>query len=156
MYVAEYGGNDRVQKFTPDGDFVLSFGSFGTGPGQLNRASGMVWHDQNVYIADAANNRVVIYSDTGAYIGLLEDPVKPYALRFPYDITMCKNGTLIIVEYAAGRITRTQVDGRLIGRFGKQGTGMGEMQTPWGVDIDDSMRVRVADTGNRRIVEIQL
>lgn len=156
LYVAEYGGNDRVQKFHPDGTFVLSFGSFGTGDGQLNRASGMVWHEGKIYIADAANNRVVIYSDEGDYLGLLNDPTKPYALRFPYDITMCKDGTFIIVEYAAGRVTRTHLDGRLIGRYGEQGTGIGQMQTPWGLDIDDRMRLRIADTGNRRIVEIRL
>ena len=156
IYIAEYGGNDRVQKFTRDGKHVLTFGSFGTGPGQFQRPSGMVWHDGLVYIADAINNRIQIYTDQGSYRGELQDPENPWALRFPYDITICKNGTLIIVEYAEGRITRVGLEGRLLGRFGNSGRGAGQMTTPWGLDVDEDLRVLVADTGNRRLVEIQL
>ena len=32
------GGNHRVQRFDPDGDFVGQFGSYGTGPGQFGGA----------------------------------------------------------------------------------------------------------------------
>ena len=32
------GGNHRVQKFDPDGDYVGQFGSYGTGPGQFGGA----------------------------------------------------------------------------------------------------------------------
>ena len=35
IYVAEYGENDRVQKFTAGGEFVTAFGTFGTESGQF-------------------------------------------------------------------------------------------------------------------------
>ncbi|MFT5122520.1 MAG: iron(III) transport system ATP-binding protein [Kiritimatiellia bacterium] len=156
LYIAEYGGNDRIQKFTRSGEHVLTFGSFGTGPGQFQRPSGMVWHDGLIYIADAINNRIQIFTDEGLFHAELQDAEHPWSLRFPYDITLCKEDSLIIVEYAAGRITRVGLDGKLMGRFGTSGYGAGQMTTPWGLDVDDALRVLVADTGNRRLVEIQL
>ncbi len=41
LYVAEYGGSDRIQKFAPDGQFVLEFGGLGTEVGKFQRPSGM-------------------------------------------------------------------------------------------------------------------
>ena len=58
LYIGEYGSNDRIQKFTADGKHLLTFGSFGTKPGQFQRPSGIVWHEGVVYVADAVNNRV--------------------------------------------------------------------------------------------------
>jgi DNA-binding beta-propeller fold protein YncE len=37
LYVAEYGSNDRMQKFTSDGRFILAFGGFGTNPGEFRQ-----------------------------------------------------------------------------------------------------------------------
>jgi len=48
--------NHRVQKFTADGAFVASFGSPGTGRGELGRPSGVaVDPDGDVYICDWSN-----------------------------------------------------------------------------------------------------
>jgi len=70
-FVGEYGGNDRVQKFSPAGDFVLQFGSFGTHPGEFQRPSGIVWHDHQILVADAFNNVIQRFSDSGKFIGIL-------------------------------------------------------------------------------------
>jgi hypothetical protein len=37
LYVCEYGGNDRVQKFTVGGKFILAFGGFERGNGKFQR-----------------------------------------------------------------------------------------------------------------------
>ena len=34
-YVAEKGEYDRIQKFSPEGDFILQWGGHGTEPGQM-------------------------------------------------------------------------------------------------------------------------
>ena len=65
LYVCEYGGNDRVQKFSREGAWLASFGSFGTGPAQFQRPSGLAWLDGKIYVADAINNRVLLFTDTG-------------------------------------------------------------------------------------------
>jgi DNA-binding beta-propeller fold protein YncE len=156
LYVCEYGSNDRVQKFSSSGRFLLAFGSFGTEPGQFQRPSGMAWHDGKIYVADAVNNRIQVFSDDGKFLGGLQSPESPLGLDFPYDLKLDDDGALYVVEYGAGRVTKVALDGRLLGRFGSPGTGEGQFRTPWGIAVDSKMRLLIADTGNRRIVELKL
>jgi len=157
LYICEYGGNDRVQKFTREGEWIGSFGTFGTGPGQFQRPSGLAWQDGKIYVTDAVNNRVLIYSDAGQYTGVLGLPGQPpIDFNLPYDIAAGSDGALYIVEYGAGRLTKMAPDGRLLGRLGRTGAGEGEFATPWGLTIDSQMRLRIADTKNRRIVALKL
>ena len=44
VYVADWR-NDRVQKFTADGEFIFSIGGSGEGEGQFNRPSGVTVDD---------------------------------------------------------------------------------------------------------------
>jgi iron(III) transport system ATP-binding protein len=156
LYVAEYGSNDRIQKFTSDGRFLLAFGRFGTQPGDFQRPSGLVWRDGRIYAADAFNNRIQVFTDDGRFLNVLESRGQPLALRLPYDLKLGQDDTLYAVEYGAGRVTRLDLNGRLLGRYGTTGTGLGQFATPWGLALDNRKRIFVADTGNRRVVELQM
>jgi sugar lactone lactonase YvrE len=154
LYVCEYGGHDRVQKFTREGAWLLEFGSFGTQDGQFQRPSGLTWNAGRVYVTDAVNNRVLVFSDGGKFAGLLGSPALAFDL--PYDITFGGDGFLYVIEYGAGRLSRIDLAGRVVGQFGKTGGGEGEFATPWGLTMDSQRRLRIADTKNRRIVTLQL
>lgn len=155
LYICEYGGHDRVQKFTPDGRWLAEFGSFGIGPEQFQRPSGLVWREGRIYVADGINNRVLIFTDTGKFIGQLGGPSGPIAFNLPYDIALGPDGALHVLEYGAGRFTRVSAAGKLLGRFGASGNREGEFGTPWGIAIDSQGRIYVADTKNRRIVAVR-
>lgn len=152
LYVGEYGGNDRIQKFAPDGTHLLTFGGHGGGAGEFQRASGMIIHDDELYVADAMNNRVQVFDLTGNLLRILGG--ENCQLHYPYDVCVSPSDDLYVVEYGSGRITRMSVQGELKGRFGRTGRKVGEFATPWGIGIGKSGRLRVADTGNRRIVEL--
>ena len=153
----QHGGHDRVQKFTREGKWLASFGSFGTGPGQFQRPSGLTWLAGKIYVTDAVNNRVLIFTDAGQYLGVLGAPGQPpLDFNLPYDIAAGGDGALYVIEYGGGRLTKVSTDGRLLGRYGHTGGGEGEFATPWGLAIDSRMRLRIADTKNRRIVSLQL
>lgn len=155
LYVCEYGGHDRVQKFTRDGEWLGEFGAFGTGPGEFQRPSGLAWNDGKVFVADAINNRVLIFSDGGKYLGDLGSP-DPTPLRMPYDIALGPDGVFNIIEYGAERLTRVGADGVLAGRLGTSGTRAGQFATPWGIAVDSLGRIFIADTRNRRIVRLRV
>jgi iron(III) transport system ATP-binding protein len=155
LYVCEYGGHDRIQVFTREGEWLREFGSVGTGPGQFQRPSGLVWHDGRVYIADAVNNRVHVYKDSGEYVSLLGGE-QPPVFDLPYDISLGRDGHLYVIEYGAGRLRKLSIEGKVLGQYAKSGTGHAEFATPWGLAVDSRMRVLVADTKNRRIVALQL
>jgi ABC-type multidrug transport system ATPase subunit len=154
-YVCEYGSNDRVQKFDKDGNFLLQFGGFGTGPGEFQRPSGIAWRENKVYVVDAFNSRIQVFSDDGEFLEILADGNQSAALDYPYDITASAEGELFVVEYAAGRVSKLSNSGKLLGRYGSSGSGEGQFATPWGIAIDRQSRIYVADTGNRRLVELQ-
>lgn len=158
LYVCEYGGNDRVQKFAPDGRWLLSMGSFGTEPGQFQRPSGMVCRGDRLYIVDAFNNRIQVFSTAGEFLEILggEKGAAAAALQYPYDIALSPADELYVVEYGAGRVSRFDLSGQLLGRFGSTGRGSGQFTTPWGLAVDRNSRVYVADTGNRRLVQVKL
>ena len=65
------------------------------------------------------------------------------------------DGTLLVIEYGAGRLSRVSADGRLLGWLGHSGSGVGEFATPWGLAVDAQRRIHVADTKNRRVVTLR-
>ena len=59
-----------------------------------------------------------------------------------------------MIEYGAGRISRFSLKGELLGRFGSTGSGPNQFGTPWGLAVDSSRRIWVADTRNHRLVAV--
>lgn len=158
LYICEYGQNDRVQKFKPDGTFVLQFGGPGTDPGQFQRPSGIVWYDHELFVVDAFNNRVQVFSEDGKLLRVLGESENAASVHYPYDITVNPRGELFVVEYGAGRVSKFTRQGKLLARYGHSGPGqtLAQFSTPWGLAIDHRNRLYVCDTGNRRVVEIEL
>jgi DNA-binding beta-propeller fold protein YncE len=155
LYIAEYGSNDRVQKFTSDGKFLLAFGAFGTKPGEFQRPSGLAWRDGKIYAADAFNNRIQVFTDDGKFLKVLNSTNQPLVLNLPYDLKLGPDDNFYAIEYGAGRVTRFDLNGQTLGRYGTTGSELGQFATPWGIAIDNQKRIYVADTKNRRIVEMQ-
>jgi sugar lactone lactonase YvrE len=158
LYICEYGQNDRVQKFRPDGTFLLQFGGPGIEPGFFQRPSGIVWYDHRLYVVDAFNNRIQVFTEEGKLVAILGESDRIAEVHYPYDITVDQHGNLFVVEYGAGRVSKFSRTGRLLGRYGHSGPGqtVAQFSTPWGLAFDRRGRLYVCDTGNRRIVELEL
>ena len=153
LYVSEYGGNDRVQKFSPALRPLAVFGGFGIQAGRFQRPQGLAWHEGKVFVADAMNNRIQVFHDDGTFIGVVGGEHPP-ELDLPYNLALAADGSITAVEYSGNRITRLDGAGAIIGRYGRAGAGEGQFSTPWGMTVDGHGRVWVADTGNRRLVEL--
>ncbi len=153
LYVGEYGQRQRVQKFKPDGTFVLAFGEHGTGEGQFQRPSGIAWDNHIIYVVDAFNNRIQLFSDEGQFLRVVNLPDNVPALEYPYDIRV-RGDRLYVIENKAARLTCMDSDGQLIGRYGKPGRGSGTLYGPWSLTVLTDGRILIADTGNHRIVEL--
>lgn len=154
MYVGEYGDKQRVQKFTADGTFVTEFGEHGTGNGQFQRPSGMAWQNGEIYVVDAFNNRIQVFSDDGKYRRVVSLSEKFEPLSYPYDMRVTKDNLIYVIENKSARLTVMHLDGTIVGRFGKPGRGINEFYQPWDLTVLTDGRVLVADTGNHRLVEL--
>ncbi len=73
VWVGDYG-NNRLKKFSAAGAWIADFGSLGSGNGnfsgleQLDIAT-MSGYADNVFVADAGNNRVIVRNNAGTYVG---------------------------------------------------------------------------------------
>ena len=73
LYVAEYGDYDRIQKFSPQGEFLFEWGGHGSEPGQFIRPQNLAIDEQDhVWVADACNDRIQVFDATGSSAELVQ------------------------------------------------------------------------------------
>ena len=72
-YVTQYGEYDRIQKFSPDRKFLLSWGEHGHELGQFLRPQKIVIDQQGlVWVTDACNHRVQVFDASGSEAKLVK------------------------------------------------------------------------------------
>jgi DNA-binding beta-propeller fold protein YncE len=153
IYVAEYGGNDRISKFGPDLQYMFSFGRPGAGPGELQRPQSLLLNDDGtLWVADACNHRICHFTRDGEYLGAFgESGTGLGQLRFPYGVERLSDGTLVVCEYGNNRLQRFDRSGRALGIWGGPGRQPGQLAYPWAIAVGPQDRVYVIDSGNNRI-----
>jgi len=74
LYVSDTGAF-RVQKYSPNGEFLMSFGSHGDSPGQFARPKGVaVDKEGRVYVVDAAFENIQIFNKEGKLLLFFPEP----------------------------------------------------------------------------------
>jgi DNA-binding beta-propeller fold protein YncE len=158
FYVSEFGDNQRITKFDPDGKFLHSWGSPGSGDQQFARIRAMtLGPDGNLYIADACNHRIQVYTTDGAFVRTFGAPGEGIGeLSYPYDVACSAGATpyLYVVEYGNSRVQKFTLEGKSLGVWGGPGREPGKLCSPWALAVDSRGRVHVADSENDRIQRI--
>ena len=119
-------------------------GKYGEGPGEFKRPQGLALKGDRLYVADAANHRVQIFTLDGTFLKAWNE------LLYPYSVSIDVDGTVLVAEYGRHCITRFRPDGSLLGRAGVAGAAPGELNTPWDV-VASEHGVFVVDSGNHRV-----
>ncbi len=146
VYIADFG-NDRVQKFGPDGAFLKTWGAHGNLPSQFKQPGDLaVGRDGLLYVADTWNQRVQVFSPEGDY---QREWAGPYF--GPRGIAVAPDGTAYLADTGNHRIRRFKADGVEDLNWGGLGTEPGQFTEPVGVAVDDKGDVYVADNGNARV-----
>jgi tripartite motif-containing protein 71 len=155
IYVADTP-NNRIQVLSPNLDFLRSWGTGGTGPGQFNMVYGVTVgigtgaggaRDEVVYTTDGG--RVQKFTRTGTYLsqfgqGALNQPRQLAVSPLSHDVYVVSARDRQVVVFDQAGTERF--------RFGGGGTGNGQfMGDIRGIDIDDAGRVYVSDDGNHRV-----
>ncbi|HET6890708.1 MAG TPA: NHL repeat-containing protein, partial [Pyrinomonadaceae bacterium] len=141
----------RFQKFSPDGEFLKSFGSKGQGDGQFGEPSGMAIDGKgNIYVADFLNRRVQKLKSDGTFVAQWPGPDQNFA---PRDLAIGTDKVLYVGDEGGARIVKFGDDGNIVGIFGSRGSGDGQFGQITSIAVDDKNdRVFVADPRQRRIV----
>jgi DNA-binding beta-propeller fold protein YncE len=69
----------------------------------------------------------------------------------PSDIAIDTKGNIYLVDGVNNRIVAVDENGGWKLEFGSEGSGKGQFRLPVGIDVSDSGKIFVADTGNHRI-----
>jgi DNA-binding CsgD family transcriptional regulator/sugar lactone lactonase YvrE len=179
LFVADTG-NDRIRKVDRSG-VILTIAGTGhqgfSGDGSsataadLNTPMGLAIDSEgNVYVADAGNDRVRRISPSGVIEtvagtgqgGFSGDGAAATAarLRFPVAVAIAPSGGLYIADSDNNRIRKVDLRNNIstvagTGESGYGGDGgparSGKLERPFGVAIDSSGAVYIADSGNNRV-----
>ena len=125
IYVADgYGPNNRIAKFNKEGNFQKSWGQTGSAPGQFNKIRGMA-SDQagNVYVADAGNNRIQVFDGDGTFKSQIANIGTPQAICISGGSTqyLYSSNSNDSESLERGEIYKLQLNGQVVGKFGKAG-----------------------------------
>jgi sugar lactone lactonase YvrE len=157
-YVGEYGQHDRIQKFSPAGEFLLQWGTHGEAPGQFRRPQGLLVDGQDrIWVADACNHRIQVFNSEGKLLFLWgRQGDGPGELYYPYNLVMDGDGHLYICEYGNHRIQKFTMNGKPLGSWGHSGRGEGELFNPWALALDSQGRMHVLDSNNHRVQRVRM
>ncbi len=157
-YVSEYGENDRIQVFSPDGKWLRQWGGHGDEPGQFMRPRAMaIDEDEHIYVADSANNRIQVFDTDGKLLKVWgERGDGAGQLNYPYDICIGPDKSLYVCEFGNHRVQKFTKDGKSLGTWGTAGREPGQLFNPWALAIDSHGYVSVIDSNNHRVQRFRM
>ena len=162
IYVADgvaTNGNARVAKFDKDGHFIKSWGFRGSEPGQFNALHGIALDAQgNVYVADAGNKRIQVFDGNGNAKSQIANIGTPYAIcitpgQHQYLYSSNSNDPETLHN---GEIYKLELDGRIVGKFGKAGRLVKEFGTVNAIDCRSENELLVGELLNWRVQKLTL
>ena len=156
IYVADSNGF-KVVVLDENGNFLLEFGSKGTGAGQFKFPRGIdVDTDGSIWVADSSNDNVQHFSATGAYLGTLATKgtalgkvVQPFGVEsdghYIYVADTNNNRIEVWNDYltAPGYTFATS--------FGTRGSGLGQLNKPQGIALGPNGNLYIAEQNNDRV-----
>ena len=158
FYVAEYGENDRIQVFSPEGKWLRQWGGHGYEPGQFLRPRALAMDDHDrLFVADSCNHRIQVFDTQGKLLDLWGSRgAEPGQMSYPYDLSIGPDGYLYVCEYGNQRVQKFTLDGRSVGLWGGAGRGPGQLNNPWALAVDGHGAVSVIDSNNHRVQRVRL
>ena len=155
--------------FGKENVYVLTRGGLGTevrvinwedeNLGTLGGASLFQWPaallvdgDENLYVTDEANHKIVVMNKDGELIDSWgEQGSGSGQLNRPSGMCFDLEGNIVLSDAMNSRIQRFTRDGKLLQVFGEAGEEEGQLNMPWGLTVDQFGDILVADWKNDRI-----
>jgi hypothetical protein len=160
IYVADGYGNARVAKFDKNGKFIKSWGSRGAAQGQFDSVRGIALDAQgNVYVADAGNKRIQVFDGDGNFKSQIAGIGSPSAVCISpgtHQYLYSSNSNPVDDIDTNGEIYKLELDGKIVGKFGKAGKLPKEFGTVNAIDCRRDNELYVGEIGNWRLQKVTL
>jgi DNA-binding beta-propeller fold protein YncE len=158
FYVAEYGENDRIQVFSPQGNWLRQWGGHGYEPGEFLKPRALAIDEKDrLFVADSCNHRIQVFDSEGKLLnswGSRGD--EPGQMSYPYDLAIGRDGYLYVCEYGNNRVQKFTLDGHSVAIWGSAGRGPGQLFNPYALAVDSRSNVSVIDSNNHRVQRFRL
>ena len=151
------GRKRNVQKFSPDGEFLLLWGSDGSGPGQFRSLDGIAAdRGGRIYVAckvgeDAVPKIRVFDLEGNLLFEWGSGGSGPSQFDSHGDIAIDPEGNVYVSDENLDRIQKFTSEGVFLSMWGSNGTSPGQFQVSWGVGTDADGNLFVADIYNHRV-----
>jgi len=154
MLIAD-SGNNRVQKFDLTGDdYVMQFGSSGSGNGQFSSPFDSVTDSGgNIWVTDSGNCRVEEFNSSGTYTSQFGSCGSGNGqLNTPRGIAIDGSGNFWVADSQNSRVEEFNSSGTYQSQFGTSGAGNGQFSTNMQyIHLDAGGNIYVSDKGNNNI-----
>ncbi len=163
VYVAD-GGNDRVQKFDNNGNYLGKWGSacqtsvsgVDGCDGDFDGPAGIALDaSENLFVVDMWNHRIEKFGPGFERLVLLGEwgtsGTGNGQFDTPRGIGVDSSGNVYVADSNNDRIQKFDNDGTYLAQYGSNGTAAGDLDTPWDVAVDGSGNMFIADALNFRI-----
>lgn len=154
IFISDGYVNSRVVKFDKNGRFVKSFGGErGNGPEQLSTPHSITSDAQgNIYVGDRGNARVQVLTNDLVLKATYDNVGNPWAVCIsppPNQYLFVSNSNPDSNPAASwaitGEIYKMELDGKIIGKFGKAGKRLGEFSTVHEIDCRNPNELFVSE-----------
>ena len=146
FFVSDGYVNSRVVKFNKDGEFLMQWGSSGTGPGQFTLVHSVkVDADRRVYVADRRNGRIQIFDENGRFLDMWD------GMAQPSHIVVAQDQTVWMSDPTLNRLVQFNLTGLRLTHWGVAGSFPGAFSNPHHFDVDEDGNLYVADYANYRV-----
>jgi hypothetical protein len=142
IFVADGYFNSRVVKYDKNGRFIKAVGTRGTEPYQMNIPHSITADAQgNIYVADRQNRRIQVFDSNLVLRAIYDNVGAPWAVCIspgPHQYLFSSNSNPdnynSLLAAVSGEIYKMELDGTVIGKFGKPGKQLGEFSTVHAID----------------------
>jgi DNA-binding beta-propeller fold protein YncE len=157
IYIADYA-NNRIDKFSPTGAWIMNWGTTGTLPGKFQRPYGIDVDANNlVYVADSNNERIQVFTTSGTFVRTFGSAGTGNGQFFQLRRVAVGSGptpTVYAADLWAYNIQSFTSTGTFIRKWAGSGPPDGLFNEPSGLAVDTD--VFVADAVNQRVQEFGL
>jgi len=167
IFISDGYINHRVVKFDKNGRFVRKVGSNlrGTEPYQFNTPHSLAVDAQgNVYVADRGNARIQVFDNNLVLRAIYDNVGNPWEVCIspgPHQYLFSSNSnpdsnTPASSWDVSGEIYKMELDGRIVGKFGRAGKAIGQFQTVHGIDCRNPDELIISEISAWRVQKIRL
>ncbi len=164
IFISDGYGNSRVAKYDRNGRFIKSAGSRGAQPGQLSTPHGITTDAKgNVYVADRGNRRIQVFDNDLILRAIYDHVGAPWAVcitpgphQYLYSSNSNPDNNNSELAAVSGEIYKMELDGTVVGKFGKPGKQLGEFSTVHAIDCRNENELLVAEITAWRVQKLIL